>query len=156
MSDDMIPAVEGEPKPDGYIGVVDQLGKRWWMSREVLTRRPPSTPLSNQQVDRIRAFKDILAEHDRTTLEQAVENFRRDAHPEGEIRLWERIAVVYRDELSERPSANAAERALIFRTLFACSFGATDVGSATAIDPQVAGLTNADRVIGRFLQAVPP
>ncbi len=37
--------------------------------------------MTPEQVERIRAFKEILREHDRTTLEAAVRNFGADAHP---------------------------------------------------------------------------
>ena len=98
------------------------------------TRQPPTTPLSDEQIERIRAFKEILAEHDRTTLEQAIENFRRDTHPEPEIRLWERIARVYREELGDRPSAKNAERRLLFTALLGCSFGFSNFAELVSWD----------------------
>jgi hypothetical protein len=148
--DDLIPAVEGEPRPNGYIGVVDQLGYRWWMSHDVLKRRQPTTPLSAEQIQRIRALKEILAEQDRTSLEQAVENFGRDAHPEPEIRLWERIARVYQEELRERPGADQTERRLLFAAVLTCSFGASDATDAIAIDEKLARLPDLARVVTRF------
>jgi hypothetical protein len=103
--EDMIPAVEGETCRNGYFRAVDQLGYRWFVSRDVLTRRRTTGSLSDEQIERIRAFKEILREHDRVTLEQAVDNFRRDAHPEPEIQLFERIARVYQISFSAGEAA---------------------------------------------------
>jgi hypothetical protein len=150
MTDDLLPVVEGGPKPDGYMGIVDQNGQRWWMRLDVLKRKAPTTPLSEEQIERIRTFKEILAEHDTTTLEKAIENFRRDAHPEPEIRLWERIAAVYAEELRDRFSAAAAERRLLFSAVLLCSFGAPDVSALITLDRELRDLPDLDRVIRRF------
>jgi hypothetical protein len=45
MTDDLIPVIEGETKPDGYTGLVEQHGQRWWMRIDALKRNPPTTPL---------------------------------------------------------------------------------------------------------------
>jgi hypothetical protein len=90
-------------------------------------------------------------EHDHTSLEQAIENFRRDLHPEPEIRLWERIARVYQAELRERPHAGEGERRLLFSAVLQCSFGAADVAGLIALDPKLADLPDPERVVARFL-----
>ena len=41
---------------------------------------------------RIKAFKEILAGVDNMTLDEVIDDFKRDAHPEREIAVWERIA----------------------------------------------------------------
>lgn len=46
-------------------------------------------------VDRIRAYKQILGDADPTSLDRAIDNFKRDANPERELEIWERIASIY-------------------------------------------------------------
>lgn len=148
---EIIPAVEGTQRPDGYIGVIDQHGNKSWLSPDVLTSRPPTSSLSDEQVERIRAFKQVLAEHDRTSLEEALTNFRRDRHPEGEIRLWELTARVYDAELCARPAANAEERSLLFQAVFTCALGVKEVEAAIVSCPALDRLSGLEGVMRRFM-----
>ena len=150
--DDLIPAIPGEPRPDGYMGLTDKFGTRWWMNTRALTRQPPTAVLTDSQISRIRAFKDVLREHDHTTDEEAIANFRRDAHPEPEIRLMERIARVYQDELQDRPPTDQRERRLLFKALLECSFGLPDVEALVSCDRELEDLPNLQRVVTRFHQ----
>jgi len=52
--------------------------------------------LPKELVQRIKAYKKILAEVDDSSLEEAIEDFKRDANPESEVVIWERIAGTYR------------------------------------------------------------
>src|ERR1700720_280645 len=63
-------------------------------------RRPV---LPESYVDRIKAFKAILSDVDPTSLETAIDNFKRDTHPEDELAIWERIANTYQLFLSRNP-----------------------------------------------------
>jgi hypothetical protein len=148
---DLVRAIDGEAPPVGYLRVRDQFGQDWWLSREVIVRKPPSSPLSAHQIDRIRAFKEVLAEHDPTSMEEALANFGRDEHPEREIASWERMARVYKAELRDRPSARAPERRLLFSAVLACSFGAADPDAAMGMQRELVDLPNLSRVIERFV-----
>ena len=90
----------------------------------------------------------MLHEHDETTLAVAVDNFSRDRNPNREIRCWEVIARIYAEELAERPSADATERALLFRAVFACSFS-TRPEDILSSQPQLKGFPGLARIIQR-------
>ena len=153
MTDDLIPVIEGDPKPDGYMGIVDQHGQRWWMRLDALKRKSPTTPLSEEQIERIRAFKEILSEHDRTSVAQAIDNFRRDNHPEPQIQIWEAVGAAYRAELRDRPWAEETERKLVFRALLQATFWSLDAAAAVSHDPTLADLPDLDRVLARYRTA---
>lgn len=68
-------------------------------------------------LERIKRFKQVLAEVEMTTLEEAVDNFSRDAHPEREVEIWERIAGLYKEETDKKPGMTLSERRKLF-TLF--------------------------------------
>src|SRR5947209_2190242 len=74
-------------------------------------------------LERIAAFKKILADVDTTTLEATVENFKRDQHPERELGVWERIAKMYQLFLTHNPTDDLATKTEIFRELLGASMG---------------------------------
>jgi hypothetical protein len=147
---EMIPAVEESQRPDGWIGVIDQRGEKWWVSPNALKLNPEASLLSEEQVERIHAFKRVLAEHDRTSFDHALTNFKRDSNPEREIRLWELISRVYAAELRARPAAEADERALIYSAVLLCSFGVSDAAAAIVSSPDLQRLPGLASVISRF------
>lgn len=105
--------------------------------------------LTPDQVRRIEDFKRLLSEHELTSLQDALANFRRDRTPEREIQVWERIARTYRDELSARPQADAAERLLLYQVILARSFTA-DIGGVLQMTPRATSLPNLSRAIERY------
>ena len=46
-------------------------------------------------IRRVRAFKALLADVDESPLAEILDDFKRDAHPERELVIWERIANTY-------------------------------------------------------------
>src|SRR4051812_36573751 len=46
-------------------------------------------------VERVKAYKKILGDADPTSIESAIDDFRRDLHPEKEVEVWERITHVF-------------------------------------------------------------
>ena len=77
------------------------------------------TALSDELIVRIKAFKDILKEAEPTPLEITIDNFRRDKEPEKEIRVWEKIAKEYQDQVFKKPNMTLQEkRQLIGKLLF--------------------------------------
>jgi len=123
------------------------------MRIDALERNPPTTPLSDEQIERIRAFKEILSEHDPTSLSKAIDNFRRDDHPEPQIQIWEAMAAAYRAELRDRPSAEEPERKLVFRALLRAALWSFDAVAAVSHDPTLADLPDLDRVVARYRTA---
>ena len=79
-------------------------------------------------IGRIQAFKKILVDVDTTTLETAVDNFRRDQHPENEVEVWERIAKMYELFLAHNPTDDLAAKTEVYRVLVGASMGMDDFG----------------------------
>jgi hypothetical protein len=82
--------------------------------------------LSDDLLQRIKAFKGILSEVDYMTLDEVVDDFKRDAHPEQEIAVWERIANTYALFLSHNPTDDLAVKHDIFSVILRASCGAED------------------------------
>jgi hypothetical protein len=51
--------------------------------------------LNTGQMERINKLRDALAEVERSPIEKWVDNFKRDANPDKELAVWERIAAGY-------------------------------------------------------------
>jgi hypothetical protein len=86
--------------------------------------RHPELPA--EMIERITAFKKILADVDTTTLEMTIENFERDQHPEREVEVWERIAGMYQLFLTHNPTDDLATKTEVFRVLLGASMGTED------------------------------
>jgi hypothetical protein len=86
-------------------------------------RRPV---LPESYVDRIKAFKAILSDVDPTPLETAIDNFKRDANPEEELAIWERIANTYQLFLSHNAVSDPAISKEVFAVLIGASMGSED------------------------------
>jgi hypothetical protein len=82
--------------------------------------------LPDSFVDRIKAFKAILSEVDPTSLETAIDNFKRDTHPEEEIAIWERIANTYQLFLLHNAVSDPAIRKEVFAVVIGASMGSED------------------------------
>ena len=52
--------------------------------------------LTHEQMARIRALQATFVEVDGQTVEQWVDNFKRDADPDKELRIWERMSKAFR------------------------------------------------------------
>jgi hypothetical protein len=72
---------------------------------------------------RIKAFKKILGDIDSVPIEQTIDNFKRDADPESELVIWERIASTFQLYLSQNPTTDSAIRKGIFAFLLSASMG---------------------------------
>ena len=44
--------------------------------------------LPDELVERIKKFKELLGDVDKATLDETIDNFKRDMHPEKEIRIF--------------------------------------------------------------------
>jgi Sec-independent protein translocase protein TatA len=79
-------------------------------------------------IKRIKAFKKILSDIDSVPIEQTIDNFKRDADPESELVIWERIASTFQMYLSHNPTADSAIRKRIFAVLLSASMGTEECG----------------------------
>jgi hypothetical protein len=66
--------------------------------------------LNDEQMTRIRTLQATFAEVDGQTVEQWVDNFKRDADPDRELRVWERMARAYRAYCDERRLSPEAKK----------------------------------------------
>ena len=55
-------------------------------------------------IERIKTFKGILGDVEPSSLEQTIDSFKRDMHPERELIIWERIASTYQTYLAHNPT----------------------------------------------------
>jgi hypothetical protein len=146
---DGIPDVDGLIPPRGYILVQVPDGKRFWVPPGSLKESPPNSELSDAQIRRITWVQSTLEEVYPVSLDQTLDNFRRDQSPENEIRLWEHMTDLFEQELGERPGADVEERKLLFRVILACSFSA-NVNDILGTLPQAKGLPELLRVVQSF------
>jgi hypothetical protein len=77
--------------------------------------------LPDDFIERIKAFKKILSDFDTVSLEQTIDNFKRDTNPESELVIWERIAGTFQLYLSHNPTTDSAIRKDIFAVLLGAS-----------------------------------
>src|ERR1700692_971332 len=82
--------------------------------------------LPDNFIGRIKRFKEILGDVDASSIEATVDNFKRDAHPENELAIWERIASTFQTFLSHNPTSDPAIRKDIFAVLVGVSMGTED------------------------------
>jgi hypothetical protein len=146
---DGIPDVDGIIPPRGYILVQVPDGERFWVPPDSLKESPPNSELSGDQIRRITWVQSVLNEVYPVSLDDTLENFRRDQHPEAEITLWEHMTELFEHELGERPQADIEERKLLFRVILACSFSA-NVNDILGTLPQAKGLPELLRVVQSF------
>ena len=144
-----IPDGDGVIPPRGYVLVQDPDGNRFWVSPDSLKEGPLRSELSEDQIRRITRFQSVLEEAYPTSLDETLENFRRDQNPETEIRLWEHMTELFERELGERPAADGEERKLLFRVILTCSFSA-NVNDILGMLPQAMSLPELSRVVQRF------
>ncbi|MEI7425095.1 MAG: hypothetical protein WCK10_03190 [Candidatus Staskawiczbacteria bacterium] len=72
-------------------------------------------------IGRVIEYKNILGEIDNSTVEEAVSNFQRDADPEKELKIWEKMADLYDSLISKNNITNLAEKREIFAIILAKS-----------------------------------
>jgi hypothetical protein len=72
--------------------------------------------LSDEQMARIRTLQGTFVEVDGQTVEQWVNNFKRDADPDKELRVWERMAKAYRAYCDVRKLSPEAKKE-VFRVV---------------------------------------
>lgn len=77
-------------------------------------------------INRVQRFKKILSEVEKTTLEQTINNFQQDQHPERELRIWEEIASSYKDFIEVNPDLTIEEKKEVFSITLRLSMGVED------------------------------
>ena len=91
--------------------------------------------LPDNLLQRIKAFKEILAEVDNMTLDEVIADFARDAHPEQEVAVWERIASTYALFLAHNPTDDLEVKHDVFSVLLMKSLGSEDWSGIAHLTP---------------------
>jgi len=73
--------------------------------------------LSDEQINRITNFQEILKEVNTTSIEKTIENFQRDLNPDKEIAIWERIAKAYQSVNEENEDLSIEYKNEIYNLL---------------------------------------
>jgi TIR domain len=73
-------------------------------------------------ITRSRIIVQVLGRCGGVSLEQFIENLRRDAHPFRELEIWEEMTATYLDFVQNRQLSEGAQRE-VFDILLACSMG---------------------------------
>ena len=66
--------------------------------------------LTDEQMARIRALQATFVEVDGQTVEQWADNFKRDADPDKELRIWERMSKAFRAYCDGRKLSSEAKK----------------------------------------------
>ncbi len=66
---------------------------------------------------RMQKYKKILEEVETTSLEKTINTFQRDWDPESELVVWEKIAKVYDDFISQRPEYTLEQKKEVFNKI---------------------------------------
>jgi hypothetical protein len=66
--------------------------------------------LQEEQLLRIKTLQQTFAEVDESPLDEWIDNFKRDADPNREIMIWERIAEAYTRYCSQHPLTIEAKK----------------------------------------------
>ncbi len=81
------------------------------------------TTLPAETIDRIKKFKELLEDVDKATLDETIDNFKRDIHPEKEVKIWEHIASVYNAYITEKSITDFTTRREVFSVILRLSMG---------------------------------
>ena len=103
--------------------------KKVQQARPVLTNLKDLKPssrrhetLPNTLLVRVHLIHQFLGDVIAQTLDEMVDLFSRDLHPQQEIEVWERIAVAYQ-EVQEKFSLSLEKKRILFKTLLGLSMG---------------------------------
>ncbi len=101
--------------------------KKIKMSQIKLNSEFQHKALSSELAKRIKNFKKILKEVELIPLKITLDNFRRDYHPEIEIRIWEIIAQAYKHYVEEYDlKATLSKKKEVFGLILSLSTGNVD------------------------------
>jgi len=92
--------------------------------------------LSGSFIERIKMFKRILGDVDDISLERSIDAFKRDANPEKELAVWERIASTFQTYLLRNPTSDPTVRKDIFAVLCLASTGAKEYPNVRHLSDQ--------------------
>jgi hypothetical protein len=83
--------------------------------------------LSEDLIQRIRRLPAVFVGVTTTPIDEWIDDFKRDAHPENEVAIWESIANAYQTVCANRPLDDAARKELYDLLLLRSMKPETDV-----------------------------
>lgn len=83
--------------------------------------------LTQEQINRIVAFKKRLEDVDNASLEVVIKNFMGDSNPESEIIVWEKIATRYEEIINKLDAPSTEEKKAAFGAALQESFNADPI-----------------------------
>ena len=93
--------------------------------------------LPEKFIQRVKDFKQAIAEVDKTTLETTLGNFQRDLHPEQELFLWEHIAKIYQWSVVANAGLSLPQKKELFLLIIGLSMGQTDFSHIKLLSKEV-------------------
>lgn len=78
-------------------------------------------------IDRIKAYKQVLVEVERSPLQEVIDDIKHEPYPEKEIEIWENIARVYQSYISKNAIADLRVKEEVFEVLVGASNGLTEM-----------------------------
>jgi hypothetical protein len=79
--------------------------------------------LPSELIKRIKEYKRVLGAVEKTSLEETIENFKRDLFPEEELRFWEKIARHYGFLVTKAEVKSPEAKEAVFKTIFKIAMG---------------------------------
>lgn len=82
--------------------------------------------LPDSFIQRVKDFKQVLAEVENSSIEMTLEDFQRDLNPENELKIWEKIASAYQWSVIANAGLTQAGKKDVFDVLLGLSMGSKD------------------------------
>lgn len=99
-----------------------------WVDPKTLQPGPiQRNKLSDEQMARIREIRSTFAEVDSSTMEKWVDDFKRDANPDRELEVWERMSKAYKSYCTGRTLSLIAKKDVFGVVLLRSSASEQDV-----------------------------
>ena len=95
--------------------------------------RHPNLP--EELVERIKSLRKVLSEVEPSSLDETLDGFKRDANPEREVVVWERISRAYETYIADKIFSIEVKKE-VFSILLLISMGETNFSNIKYITPQ--------------------
>ena len=107
------------PAESRTVAVEDvRTGETQWIDPNELQQGPiRRESLTAEQMKRISAIRSVFAEIDGQTIDQWADNFKRDANPDNELAIWERMANAYSLYCDKRENLNLETRKEVYKVI---------------------------------------
>lgn len=136
------------PQP-GMISIRKENGTIEYIDADSLQPGEKKLSLSTDQIERIKAFKNILIEVDNISLEETINDFERDRHPDKEILIYEVIAKTYQEEIENRNIRELELKEIMFKIILFASMENT-IDYVISTYPSAKRISDIREILKRF------